>query len=72
MSQQATIHGEVSFRAGDGPLIPIPNGPVEIELAADSAVLSWLDSDGTHESAAIPRDEYERYRREGRIELVNG
>ena len=72
MSQQATIHGEVSFRAGDGPLIPIPNGSVEIELAADSAVLSWLDSDGTHESAAIPRDEYERYRREGRIELVNG
>ena len=72
MSQQATIHGEVSFRAGDGPLIPIPNGPVELELAADSAVISWLDSDGTHESAAIPRDEYERYRREGRIELVNG
>ena len=72
MSQQAMIIGEVSFRAGDGPLIPVPNGPVEIELAPDSAVLSWLEGDGTHESAAIPRDEYERYRKEGRIALVNG
>ena len=72
MSQHATIRGEVNFRAGDGPLIPIPNGPVEMELAPDSAVLSWTEEDGTHESAAIPRDEYERYLREGKIRLVNG
>ena len=72
MSQQALIRGEVNFRAGDGPLIPIPDGPVEIELAADSATLSWVESDSTHESAAIPRDEYERYLKEGKIRLVNG
>ncbi len=72
MSQHATIRGEVNFRAGDGPLIAIPKGPIELELAPDSAVLSWIEEDGTHESAAIPRDEYERYVKEGKINLVNG
>jgi hypothetical protein len=72
MSQQATIRGEVSFRAGDGPLIPIPDGPVEIEVADDSVVLSWTEDDGSRESAAIPRDEYARYLKEGKIKLVNG
>lgn len=72
MSQQARIRGEVSFRAGDGPLIPIPDGPVEIDLADDSVTLSWTESDGTPNAAAIPRDEYERYAREGKIRLVNG
>ena len=71
MSQNAIIRGEVNFRAGDGPLIPIPDGPVEMELAADSVTFSWVESDGTHESAAIPRDEYERYLKEGKIGLVN-
>jgi hypothetical protein len=72
MSQHAIIRGEVSFRAGDGPMIPIPDGAVEMELADDSATLSWIESDGTHESAAIPRDEYERYLQDGKIKLVNG
>jgi hypothetical protein len=67
MTQQATIRGEVCFRAGDGPLVPIPDGPVEMELADDSVTFSWIAADGTHESAAIPRDEYERYREEGKI-----
>jgi hypothetical protein len=72
MSQHAIIRGEVNFRAGDGPLIPIPDGPVEMELADDSVTFGWLDADGTRESAAIPRDEYERYLKEGSIRLVNG
>ncbi|MDB5941412.1 MAG: hypothetical protein JWQ13_978 [Ramlibacter sp.] len=67
MTQQATIRGEVCFRAGDGPLMPIPDGPVEIELADDSVTLGWTESDGSAASAAIPRDEYERYVREGKI-----
>lgn len=72
MSQQATIRGEVCFRAGDGPMVPIPDGPVEIDLADDSVTFSWIEDDGTHNAAAIPRDEYERYVREGKIRLVNG
>lgn len=67
MTQHALIRGEVCFRAGDGPLVPIPDGVVEMELAGDSVTFSWITADGTHESAAIPRDEYERYRQEGKI-----
>ena len=67
MSQQAIIRGEVSFRAGDGVMMPIPPGPVEIELADDSATLSWAESDGSPGSTAITRDEYERYVQQGRI-----
>ena len=47
MSQHAIIRGEVCFRAGDGPMIPIPDGPVEMEVADDSATLSWTEKDGT-------------------------
>ena len=72
MTQNAIIRGEVCFRAGDGPMIPVPDGPVEIEVAADSVVLSWTQEDGTHESAAIPRDEYARFLKEGSIKVVNG
>ena len=68
MSQHALIRGEVCFRAGDGILMPIPNGPVDIEMADDSVALGW-SYDGTKSSAAIPIDEYERHVREGHIRL---
>jgi len=67
MTQHALIRGEVCFRAGDGVMIPIPPGPVEIELADDSATFGWTDSDGSPGSAAITRDEYERYVSSGQI-----
>ena len=66
MTQQAIIRGEVSFRVGDGVLMPVPNGQVDIEVAEDSVTLSWTDGEDAG-SAAIPRDEYERYVREGKI-----
>jgi hypothetical protein len=69
MTQQALIKGEVCFRAGDGVLMPIPPGAVEIELADDSATFGWTDTDGSPGSAAITRDEYERYLNEGLIRL---
>lgn len=69
MTQQATIRGEVCFRAGDGALIPIPPGPVEIELADDSATLHWTDEHNTVGTTAITLDEYERYLREGHIRI---
>ena len=68
MSQQALIRGEVSFRAGDGVLVPIPDGPVDIEVADDSVTLSWMEGADAG-SAAIPRDEYERYLQEGKIRV---
>jgi len=69
MSQHAIIRGEVSFRAGDGVLMPIPDGDVDIEVADDSVTLSWTDNEHNAGSAAITRDEFERYCREGKIRV---
>ena len=68
MTQQAIVRGEVSFRAGDGVLMPIPDGPVEIEMAADSVTLSWTEGADAG-STAITRDEFDRYVKEGKIRL---
>ena len=70
MSQQAIIRGEVSFRVGDGVMMPIPPGPVEIEVADDSVTIGWTDPNGSAGSTAITRDEYERYVSEGKIRLA--
>jgi hypothetical protein len=72
MTQHATIRGEVSFRAGDGVLMPVPDGPVDIEVADDSVTLGWSDGHGNAGSAAITRDEYDRYVREGKIRVADG
>ena len=69
MTQQAIIRGEVSFRAGDGVLMPIPDGEVSIEVAEDSVILGWEDGPGNAVSAAITRDEYARYLKEGKIRI---
>ena len=66
MAANAMVKGEVNYRAGDGPMIRIPEGPVEVDLAPDSAVLSWGDA-GNTQSAALPIAEYERYVRDGLI-----
>jgi hypothetical protein len=68
--QQAIIRGEVSFRAGDGVLMPIRQGPVDIEIADDSVTLGWAEDDGSAGSTAITRDEFERYVREGSIRVA--
>lgn len=70
MSQHAMIRGEVCFRAGDGVLMPVPDGEVDIEMADDSVTLSWNDGEGNASTAAITRDEYERFQREGKIRLI--
>jgi hypothetical protein len=68
MTQQALIRGEVEFRAGDGMTLPIPDGPVEIELAEDSATVSWHDG-RTASTTAITREQFDRYVSEGKIRL---
>ena len=70
MTQHAMIRGEVSFRAGDGMPVPVPDGEVDIELADDSATLSWHDDEGNASTAAITRDEYDRYCKEGKIRII--
>lgn len=70
MSQHAIIRGEVCFRAGDGMLVPVPDGDVDIEIADDSVTLHWVDGERNTGSAAITRDEFERYCKEGKIKLA--
>ena len=81
MIQHATIRGEVCFRAGDGVLMPVPDGPVDlladrrVHLCQDrnhydSVTLAWGDDKGNTGSAAITRDEYERYVKEGKIRVA--
>ncbi|MGJ7530473.1 hypothetical protein [Variovorax sp. GB1P17] len=48
-------------------MILIPQGPIEVELAPDSAVLSWGDA-GSTQTTAIPIAEYQRYLDEGVIQ----
>ncbi|HEY0822331.1 MAG TPA: hypothetical protein VGD76_00980 [Ramlibacter sp.] len=69
MTQHAMVKGEVSFRAGDGVLMPIPDGEVDIEMADDSVTLSWNDGEGNVTTTAITRDEFDRYCKEGKIRL---
>jgi hypothetical protein len=66
MAANAKVTGDVEYRAGDGPMLLIPRGPIEVQLAADSAVLSWGDG-GAAQLTAIPIADYERYVAEGLI-----
>ncbi|MDM0107038.1 hypothetical protein QTH97_18980 [Variovorax sp. J22R24] len=66
MPANAQVVGKVEYRAGDGPSIVIPPGPIEVQLSFDSAVLSWGD-EGAVQTTALPIAEYQRYVAEGAI-----
>lgn len=68
MTQHARVVGEVSYREGDGPQMPIRPGPIEVELTERDATLSWADGDARG-LAAMPLTDYKRYVAEGRIQL---
>ena len=64
---QGTITDHVTFTPGDGAPIVIPKGPVEIELAADSATLHWMADNGAAGLTAIPLIQYQEYLRDKKI-----
>lgn len=68
-TQRGTIQGEVTYREGDGMPIPIPQGPVELVHSHDSVTLSWTADNNAAGVAAIPRDEFDRFAREGKIQV---
>lgn len=72
MPQFATIAGHVTYTPGDGAPLVIPRGPVEVELAPDSAVLSWEETDRVVGSTAIPRTQFDEYVADGKITLKDG
>ncbi len=72
MPQFATITGCVTYRPGDGAPIEIPQGRVEVNLADDSATLSWEAAKGIPGVTAIPRSQFDDYVREGKIKMPEG
>lgn len=60
MSQIARVQGCVEYRLGDGPLMQVPLGEVEVDRGPGDVTLSWGDGD-TRQSAAIPAGDFERH-----------
>ena len=70
MPQFAQITGLVTYTPGDGAPIEIPKGRVEVDLAPDSATLSWEAAKGVVGLTAIPRTQFDAYVRDGKITLT--
>lgn len=69
MTQTATIVGKVEFRPGDGAMMRIPKGPVDIDMTRTEATLSWADGEARG-AAAMPLAEFRRYVAKGAIALA--
>ncbi len=69
MAQAARIVGTVEYREGDGAMLVIPTGPCKVDLAPDSATISWTDGE-TRGLAAIPLTDFNRYLSTRAIELA--
>ena len=69
MTQHATVTDHVTYRPGDGVPLVIPKGPIDVDLAPDSATLSWTADNGDAGSAAIPLTQYKDYVKHKQIVL---
>jgi hypothetical protein len=67
MPQHATINDHVTYRPGDGASVVIPQGPVEVDLTAESATLSWVEENGAAGLTAIPLTQFNEYVQQKRI-----
>ena len=70
MPQFAQITGLVTYTPGDGAPIEIPKGRIEVDLAPDSATLSWEAAEGVVGLTAIPRTQFDDYVRDRKITLT--
>ncbi len=68
MKANAQIVGKVEFRTGDGPMLVIPEGPVEVQTGPRDATLSWHDDDANG-AATLTLGEYQHYVAQGAIRL---
>ena len=70
MNKRARIRGEVHYREGDGPQMPIRPGPIEIVETPQDVTIAWVDGK-TRNSAAIPQADFQRYVDLGAIEVFD-
>jgi hypothetical protein len=66
----ARITGQVEYREGDGPALPIRPGLVEYEEDDQDVTLSWHDGD-YRGSTALPRTDWQRFLDSKDIELLD-
>lgn len=71
MSQHVTVTGEVNYREGDGPMMPIRPGRCEAEETDQDVTLGWQDGNNRL-STVMPRDEFERLIGIGAIRRESG
>lgn len=71
MPQHATVIDHVTYRPGDGAPLLIPPGPIEVDLTADSATLSWTEENGAAGLTAIPLTQFNEYVKQKRIALAS-
>lgn len=57
MSQTAQVLGTVQYRLGDGPMLRVPPGPIQVEPGPNDVTLSW-GNDATRQAAAIPASDF--------------
>lgn len=66
MGSNVIVVGKVSYREGDGPMMPIRPGLCEIEETGQDVTFGWQDGNNRL-SAVIPREEFARLIKNGAI-----
>ena len=69
MTQHATVTDCVTYRAGDGAPLVIPEAPLEVDLAPASATLSWTADNGAAGLTAMPLTQFKDYVHDKKITL---
>ncbi|ANH66981.1 hypothetical protein ABE85_04315 [Mitsuaria sp. 7] len=69
LSQSAFVCGEVTYRTGDGPMMVIRPGAVQVEINEHDVTLGWEEGD-SRLSALMPRSEYARFIGTGALKPV--
>lgn len=69
-AQPASITGKVEYREGEGPLLTIPMGLVEVETSSVDAVVTWSDGESSG-FAALPVANFCQYVADGVIAIAN-
>lgn len=69
MTQHAAVKSHVTYTPGDGAPLLIPKGRVEVDLAPDSATLSWTADNGAAGLTAIPLTQFKDYVHNKKITL---
>ncbi len=64
----ALVVGKVEYRQGDGPMLAVPVGEVEVVTTAADATLAWQDGQ-TRGTASMPLTDFRRHVARGCIRL---